>query len=213
MYDIVSDEITTYTDEHTKQESALLAKLRHETVESVPGARMLSGPVVGAFLRMLVQISGAKRVLEIGTYTGYSALSMAEGLPEDGELITFDIDPNVAVVAERYFKESSHGHKIKFILGNAMQKLEELAGTFDLVFVDADKTGYSAYFSAALQLLNPGGVMVFDNVLWSGRVLKPEDEQAKAIDALNKLVVKTPNVDHCLLSVRDGLHVIRKMDN
>lgn len=211
MYDIVSDEITAYTDSHSQKESELLKALRKETVESVPGSRMLSGPVVGAFLRTMVRLTGAKRILEIGTYTGYSALSMAESLTPDAKIITLDIDENVADVAQKYFDKSGFGHQIELRLGDAMESIANLNEPLDLVFIDADKRRYSDYFDATLPLLRQGGVMIFDNVLWSGRVLSPEDEQSKAIDALNKKVTLSKDVDNCLLSVRDGLQLVTKL--
>ena len=146
---------------------------------------MLTGPIEGRFLELLVAGTGAKRVLEIGTFTGYSALSMAAAMPADGRIDTLDIEPKHAEVAQRYFDRSPDGGKITLHLGPALETIEQLDGEFDFVFIDADKENYDAYFEAVLPRLSEGGLIAIDNTLWSGRVLDPPDETTKLIAALN----------------------------
>jgi caffeoyl-CoA O-methyltransferase len=138
-------------------------------------------------------------------FTGYSALMMAEGLPDDGELVTCEIDPKAEAIARRYFAESRHGKKIQIRMGPAVDTLRALQGPFDLAFIDADKTNYSVYYELCLELLRPGGLLAADNVLWSGKVLDPQDEETKAIAAFNERVHADPRVDHALITVRDGV--------
>jgi caffeoyl-CoA O-methyltransferase len=173
---------------------------------------MLTGPIEGAFLRMLVGLCDARRVLEIGTYTGYSALTMAEGLPEDGELITCDIDPDTSAIAQSFFDRSPHGKKIRLLRGRAIKTVASLPAEppFDFVFIDADKESYIDYYEAALPRLRPGGLLAADNTLWSGRVLDPKEKSDHAIVAFNNHVARDPRVTQVLLSVRDGVMLVRK---
>jgi caffeoyl-CoA O-methyltransferase len=138
-------------------------------------------------------------------FTGYSALMMAEGLPDDGRLITCDVDPEAESIARRYFSESSHGHKIEIRMGSALETLRAIEGPFDMAFIDADKANYSNYYEACLPLLRSGGLIVADNVLWSGNVLDPRDEDSRAIVAFNKLVQADSRVENVCLTVRDGM--------
>src|SRR5687768_6220545 len=173
---------------------------------------MLTGAVEGRFLEMLVWISVARRVLEIGTYSGYSALSMAAALPPDGELITCDVWEEANEVARRYAAESPHGEKVDFRLGPALETIATLEGPFDLVFIDADKDNYDNYFEAALPLLAERGLLVVDNKLWSGRVLPGHDDgspQTKAIAALNDKLANDPRVVVAMLPIRDGVTLVR----
>jgi caffeoyl-CoA O-methyltransferase len=156
---------------------------------------------------------GARRVLEIGTFTGYSALCMARALPEDGEIITLDIDPNATRIAQSFFDRVSHGKKIRIMLGDALTTIRSLPTTalFDLVFLDADKERYPDYFELVLPLLRQGGLLVADNTLWSGRVLAPVAATDHAITRFNDLVTADPRVQNVLLSVRDGMMLARKL--
>jgi caffeoyl-CoA O-methyltransferase len=167
--------------------------------------QMQVGPLEGDFLRLLVRLVGAKRVLEIGMFTGYSGLMMAEGLPPDGELITCDVDPKAEGIARRYFAEHPEGHKIQIRMGPALKTLETLKGPFDLAFVDADKENNLAYYEKILPMIRPGGLIVVDNTLWSGRVLKPESDSDKAVVEFNRQVAADPRVEKVLLTVRDGM--------
>jgi caffeoyl-CoA O-methyltransferase len=171
---------------------------------------MQVGRLEGTFLRLLVKLARARRVLEVGTFTGYSALMMAEGLPDDGELITCDIDPNAAAMAREFFARSPHGKKIHLRMGPALETLKTLQGPFDLAFIDADKTNYSAYYDAVVPLLRSGGLLVADNTLWSGRILNPVDPSDHALVAFNKKVAADPRVDKALLTVRDGMMLALK---
>lgn len=213
MLSLIDERLARYVEDHAAREPELLSRLRDETVRDLEDPQMQVGRVEGAFLRLLVQLSGARRVLEIGTFSGYSALSMAAGLPEDGRLVTCDIDPKAVAIARRYFDESGLGHKIEIRLGRALQTLEQLqkanAG-FDLVFIDADKEGYVDYWEAVLPMLGPGGLVVADNTLWSGRVLDPQSASDHAIVRFNRRVAEDERVEQVLLSVRDGIMLARK---
>ncbi len=171
---------------------------------------MTTGRIEARFLKLLARLVGAQRILEIGTFGGYSALSMAEALPEDGTLVTCDEDPVAIAFAQKYFSESPHGKKIKQMEGPALESIEKLTGTFDMAFIDADKINYSNYYEAILPMIRPGGLIAVDNVLWSGRVLDPQDESDRAIHKFNERVVKDQRVESVLLTVRDGLNCIIK---
>jgi caffeoyl-CoA O-methyltransferase len=209
----VSDDLNSYAEEHSTPPDPLLRRLFEETHERLAAPQMLTGAVEGRFLEMLVWASGAGRILEIGTYSGYSALSMAAALPEDGELITCDVWEEANEVARRYAAESPHGHKIDFRLGPALETIATLEGPFDLVFVDADKASYDSYLEAALPLLADHGLLVFDNTLWSGRVLPGNDdgsEETRALRALNDKLASDPRVVAVMLPIRDGVTLVRR---
>jgi caffeoyl-CoA O-methyltransferase len=174
--------------------------------------QMLVGPLEGAFLKMVAQLVGARRVLEVGTFTGYSALCLAEALPADGTVITCDIDEDAAAVARRYMAQVPYGKKIEVRLGPALETMRTLSGPFDLIFIDADKANYLNYYRRALDLLSPNGVMLIDNVLWSGEVLKqpPPDERTAAIQELNRAVAQDSRVNAVLVTIRDGVLVIKR---
>lgn len=212
MTPIVSPELELYIEQHTRARPPLFDELREVTYAKMASPQMQVGRVEGGFLKMLVGVSGARRVLEIGTFTGYSALSMAEALPDDGKLVTCDIDPEATKIARSFFDRSPHGKKIEIRLGDALDTLRGLPPNepFDFVFLDADKERYSAYYEAILPLLRPGGLLVADNTLWSGRVLSPSHPSDHAIVAFNALVTADPRVENVLLSVRDGMMLARK---
>ena len=212
MTPIVPKPLEDYCAAHTTSPDPLLDELAAYTCAHCKNPQMLTGPVEGTLLRMLVQLSGARRVLEIGTYTGYSALSMAAGLPDGGELITCDINPETTRIAQSFWARSLHGGKIRQKSGAALDTLRALPSdlAFDFVFLDADKENYVNYYEAILPRLRPGGLLVADNALWSGRVLDPKDKSDHAIVAFNAKVHSDPCVEHALLSVRDGVMLIRK---
>jgi caffeoyl-CoA O-methyltransferase len=207
---LVPDAIEAYAADHSDPVPPLLDELREETYAKMSSPQMQVGRVEGAFLKMLVRLASARRILEIGMFTGYSALSMAEGLPDDGELITCDIDPKAEEMARRYFARSPHGKKIHVRMGPALETVKTLTGPFDLVFIDADKESYVRYYDAVLPLLRQGGLLVADNTLWSGRVLEPQAESDRAIVAFNDRVAKDARVERVLLSVRDGMTLALK---
>ncbi|MDB5103392.1 MAG: Caffeoyl-CoA O-methyltransferase [Fibrobacteres bacterium] len=208
--DIVDKDLERYAFDHTSPEPDLLRRLSEETHAKMQMPQMLTGRLEGRLLKLLAQTSGAKRILELGTFTGYSALSMAEGIPEDGKVVTCEIDPVNAAMAQRYFDASPHGRKIEIRLGPALETLEGLAAPFDMAFIDADKENYPAYYEKALDLIRPGGLVLIDNTLWSGLVLKPHDRETIAIDAVNRRIAGDERVENVLLTVRDGLQVVRK---
>jgi caffeoyl-CoA O-methyltransferase len=207
---LVPEAIEEYATAHTEPAAPLFEQLRNETYAKMEMPQMQVGPIEGTFLRLLVRLARAKRVLEIGMFTGYSTLMLAEGLPEDGELITCEINPKAEEIARRYFAKSPHGKKIKIRMGPALQTIEGLTGPLDLVFIDADKENYPRYYDAVLPLLRAGGLIVADNVLWSGRVLKPKDQTDRAIVAFNEKVAKDTRVEKVMLSVRDGITLALK---
>ena len=172
---------------------------------------MLSGNLVGQILKMLIKISGAKRIMEVGTFTGYSAVMMAEALPVDGEVITIEMNVLYQELAERHFKKFDTENKITLMKGNAQELIEDIEGYFDLIFLDADKVSYYFYYEQALKKIESRGLVVVDNVLWDGTVLAPADLKAKAVDQFNKKVKEDERVEQVLLPVRDGLTIIRKV--
>jgi caffeoyl-CoA O-methyltransferase len=213
MLTIIPEALAQYVESHSAPAPPLLVRLRDETLATLELPQMQVGPVEGALLKMLVQLSGARQVLEVGTFSGYSALSMASGLPDDGKLITCDIDPVATAMAQRFFDQSPHGSKIELRLGPAIETLRQLAATgqrFDLAFLDADKLGYVDYYEAVLPMMPAGGLVVADNTLWSGAVLSPQDPSDHAIVRFNAHVTADDRVEHVLLSVRDGIMLARK---
>lgn len=208
--ELVPIAIQSYVEQHTQAEPDLLQQLIHETHENMAAPQMLTGRVQGRFLKLLVMMTSAKRILEIGMFTGYSALSMAEALPADGKLITCDVDEKAKHISEGYFQKSPHGHKIEIRMGPALQTIAELNETFDVVFIDADKSNYANYYEAVLPRVRTGGVIVIDNALWHGHVLKPENDTAKIMHALNEKILHDNRVENALLTVRDGIQVIVK---
>jgi caffeoyl-CoA O-methyltransferase len=213
MERIVPQAIEEYCATHTSAIEPLLDELAAYTHTHCQHAQMLTGPVEGRLLRMLVQISAARQVLEIGTFTGYSALTMAAGLPDNGQLITCDVNPETSAIAQSFFDRSPHGRKIELRLGRATRTLKALPAemVFDFVFIDADKESYIDYYEAVLPRLRPEGLIAADNTLWSGRVLDPKEKSDHAIVEFNAHVARDPRVEKVLLSVRDGILLIRKL--
>jgi caffeoyl-CoA O-methyltransferase len=207
---LVDERLEEYAERHTTPPDSLLAELAAETKATMAAPQMLTGTIEGRFLELLVAGSGAKRVLEIGTFTGYSALSMAAALPPDGRIDTLDIEPTHAEVAQRYFDRSPHGGKITLHLGPALQTLATLEGTFDFVFIDADKLNYDAYYEAVLPRLSERGLIAIDNTLWSGKVLDPPDDSSRLIAALNEKLAADDRIVAVQLTVRDGITLIRR---
>jgi predicted O-methyltransferase YrrM len=210
MKEIVDPDLEQFARDHTEPESELHVRLREETYRVMDLPQMQVDAIEGRFLKMLVRLTGARSILEIGMFTGYSALMMAEGLPEDGRLITCEVDPKAEAIARRYFAESPHGHKITIRMGPALETIKTLAGPLDLVFIDADKANYSHYYEACLALLKPGGLIVADNVLWSGKVLDPKEPDDHAIVAFDRMVQSDSRIENVCLTVRDGMMLVRK---
>lgn len=210
MTEIVNEAIDKYCFEHTTPLAPLFDELAQVTRSKTRAPQMQVGRIEGAFLRMLVGLSGARRVLEFGTFTGYSAMAMAEALPDDGKIITCDIDPHATAIAKEFWNRSPHGKKIELRLGQALETVQKLEGPFDLVFIDADKANYINYWEASIPKLRPGGLIVVDNVLWNGRVLNPQEKSDHAIANFNEHAIKDSRVEIVMLPVRDGMLLARK---
>ena len=210
---IVEPQIEEYAEEHTSPDGELFERLAEETRAKTTAPQMMVGRIEGQFLATLVRLRGAQRILELGTFTGYSSISMASALPPDGSIITCDVDPEATAIARRYMDESGYGDRIEIRLGPALETIETLEGPFDLVFIDADKPNYKAYYEAVLPLLAENGLVIADNVLWSGRVVEDDgDESTLAIKDFNEHVKNDPRVVSVMLTVRDGMTLIRKRD-
>lgn len=212
--DFLPIDIDNYTCNHTKAESELLQKINRETNANVMMPRMLSGHLQGRVLSMLSNMIKPKNILEIGTYTGYSALCLAEGLSENGRLHTIDINEELENRVRDYFNQSKYAKQIDYYIGNALEIIPKLNVNFDLVFIDADKENYANYYNLVFDKINSGGYIIADNVLWSGKVLLDKnkmDKDTKAIDEFNKIVQKDSRVENVLLPIRDGLMVVRKL--
>ena len=208
---IVDPKIEEYAEAHTTPDGELFERLAEETRAKTTAPQMMVGRIEGRFLATLVALSGARRILEFGTFTGYSSISMASALPPDGKVITLDVDPEATAIARRYMDESGHGDKIEIRLGPALETLQDVAGPFDLVFIDADKPNYVNYYEAALPLLADDGLLIADNVLWSGRVVEDDgDESTRAIKEFNEHVRADDRVVSVMLTVRDGMTLVRK---
>ena len=190
--------------------SKALNWIEANTKKNTAMPEMLCGPLEAAYLALMVRLTGAKKILEIGCYTGYSALAMAEALPSGGKVLSLELDPEHVRIARLGLKRSSAGKKVQVMPGHALSLLPQLKGRYDLVFIDADKLNYPKYYEAALKLGRKGALVLIDNSLWSGEVLKPRSDQAKAIAALNQKIAKDKRVEAVLLPLRDGLTVVRK---
>jgi caffeoyl-CoA O-methyltransferase len=210
MLTLTKPGIEEYALGKSEKHNAILDELMKETHATMEYPQMLTGPIEGQFLKMMVKVTGARRVVEVGTFTGYASLQMAEGLPADGKLITLDLNPVCLALARKYFAKSEYGKKIEIIEGAALESIAKIEGPLDLVFIDADKGNYLNYYEALLPKVRSGGVILVDNVLWSGGVLEPKSDDDKAINAFNDRVSHDDRVDKVLLTVRDGVFFIRK---
>jgi predicted O-methyltransferase YrrM len=209
--DFLPDDIARYIEEHTAPEPELLKKINRETHAQVLMPRMLSGHVQGRFLAMISQFIRPNYILEIGTYTGYSAICLAEGLAPDGKLITLDVNEELESRVRGYFHQSGMEAKIDYRIGDASKIIPTLHFMFDLVFIDADKENYALYYDLVFDKINPGGVILADNVLWSGKVTQPKkDKDTRALDQFNKKVNLDTRVESLLLPLRDGIMMMRK---
>ena len=211
MLDIRPIGIEDYAERCSKPLSALHDKLWVETYSKTHSPGMMIGPLEGQFLKMLALLTSARRILEIGMFTGYSTLAWAEALPKDGRIVTCDVNPETTEIAKRYFAESPHAQKIEIKFGPAVESLKRVWGPFDICFIDADKENYGSYYDACLALARPRGLIILDNMLRGGRVLDPRDTATKAVDALNKRIRNDPRVENVLLPVRDGIMLVRKL--
>ena len=205
--------IDDYVVAHSAKEPDLLQQLNRETNQKVLQPRMLSGHYQGRILSMLSKLVQPKNILEIGTYTGYSALCLAEGMKSDGVLHTIDINEELFDLQKKYFDASPYGKQIQQHLGDATEIIPTLKENFDLVFIDADKPNYPRYFELIMEKLNSGGIIISDNVLWSGKVVEPvkeDDESTKALLEYNRLLAEDERLETVMLPVRDGLTISRR---
>ena len=210
--EFIHPELQNYSEQHTTEESALLKKINRDTHSMVMKPRMLSGHMQGRFLSFISKMIKPKTILEIGTYTGYSALCLAEGLTPHGKLITLDVNEELENRVSGYFDQSEFKDKIDFRVGNALKIIPELTQSFDLVFIDADKENYASYFDLVIDKVATGGFILADNVLWSGKVLDTNpDKDTRAILAFNDKVHNDHRVENVLLPIRDGITLIRKL--
>ena len=208
--EILNEDLQRYAEQHTSPESDLLKKINRDTHANILMPRMLSGHLQGRVLSMISHMIQPQRILEIGTYTGYSALCLAEGLAQGGKLITIDINEELEEKVKLHF--ASWQNKIEYKIGNAIDIVPSLNEMFDLVFIDADKTNYARYFDLVFDKVRAGGFILADNVLWSGKVLsKNPDNDTKAIIAFNQKIQHDSRVENVLLPIRDGIMTIRKL--
>jgi predicted O-methyltransferase YrrM len=208
----ISPELAHYAGNHTSQESELLARINRETHLEVLQPRMLSGHLQGRLLALLSSLLKPKRILEIGTYTGYSALCLAEGLPDDGKLITIDVNEELQARVQGYFNDSSYKGQIEYHIGDAIELIPTLSDTWDLVFIDADKKNYLNYYDLVIERMNPGGIILADNILWSGKVIdeSAQDRETVLLRQYNERIHADERVENILLPIRDGIMVARK---
>jgi predicted O-methyltransferase YrrM len=207
---IVEPGVEEYAEAHSEPNGELFERLAAETREKSAAPQMMVGLLEGQFLGALVRSTGAKRILELGTFTGYSSISMALALPPEGRVITCDVNEETTAIARRYADEAGVVDRIDYRLGPALESIAQLDGEFDLVFIDADKPNYVNYYEATLPKLARTGLMILDNTLWSGRVADPneDDENTRAIRAVNERVRDDPRVANVLLTVRDGMNLV-----
>jgi predicted O-methyltransferase YrrM len=211
--EFISAALSRYVEEHTTNEPEYLYKLNRETHLKVMQPRMLSGHLQGRFLSLISHLMQPQLVLEIGTYTGYSALCLAEGLSPEGKLHTIDNNPEREELVKKYIREANLENRVIPHIGDAAEVIPRIEGTFDLVFIDADKENYSLYYDLVIDRVRPGGLIISDNVLWSGKVLeavKPNDQETIALLEFNRQMVHDNRVEVVLLPVRDGLSMVRK---
>jgi caffeoyl-CoA O-methyltransferase len=210
--DLINESLQRYSEEHTSPESELLRNINRDTHANVLRPRMLSGHLQGRVLSLISKLLRPKRILEIGTYTGYSALCLAEGLAIDGKLITIDVNEELEARVRKAFAESPFASNLELIIGDATKILPSLEDTFDLVFIDADKENYLSYYDLVIPKVRHGGIILADNVLWSGKVVEPRpDKDTRAIQEFNRKIHEDHRVENVLLPIRDGIMMIRKL--
>ena len=210
--DFIPEEIDQYARDHSSEESPLLKKIHRDTHAEVLMPRMVSGHLQGRFLSMISSMIKPKVILEIGTYTGYSAICLAEGLAKGGKLITIDINEELETRVRGYFKEAGLEQKIDYRIGDAVELIPDLKESFDLDFLDADKENYQLYFDLVFDKMAVGGFLFADNVLWSGKVIgAKEDKDTRAIKSFNDRITNDPRLEKMLLPLRDGIMMVRKI--
>lgn len=209
---MIAPTISDYIDRHCSSLPPFFADLERETHLTMMMPNMLSGPTQGLFLKLMVELTMSKKILEIGTFTGYSALCMALGLPENGQLITIDKDTELEEIIHKYIKLAKKEHKITSLFGDAKTIIPGLDNDFDFVFIDADKQGYSSYFDLVFPKLRIGGIILADNTLWKGKVIEPSpNKDTQALIDFNLKINEDHRVENIIIPIRDGLHLIRKI--
>jgi caffeoyl-CoA O-methyltransferase len=210
--EIIDEDLLHYSEQHTTGESPLLKAINRDTYAKVMMPRMLSGHLQGRVLSMISKLIQPKLILEIGTYTGYSAICLAEGLAGDGTLITIDINEELEKRVRKYFEEAGISSRVQYRIGDATKIVSTLDGPFDLVFIDADNENYGRYYDMVIDKVREGGIILADNVLWSGKVLQAkQDKDTRAIVEFNKRIQQDARVENVLLPIRDGILMIRKL--
>jgi len=209
--DFLAKEIEKYINRHTTGETSILNDLVRQSKAELEYTEMISGRQVGQLLKLLVRIGGYKRILEVGTFTGYSAIWMADALPDEGELITLEMNERYTEISNRFFTRPPYKYKIRQIMGPALNTIDSLEGEFDMIFIDADKMQYPDYFMKLKPKLKSGGILAIDNVLWGGSVIDPDDDKSKSVDKLNKLICNDSVFEQVILPVRDGVMVAVKL--
>ena len=212
FFEELSPEMDRYLEDHASQEPDLLKRLRRETYQKTTQPHMISGYLQGRFLSIVSQMLQPQTIMEIGTFTGYAALCLAEGLKEGGKLITIDKNKELAYLPQKYFAESIYSNSIDFIIGDAREVIKTIDETLDLVFIDADKENYEEYLNLIKPKMRSGSVVLIDNVLWYGKVLNTgaKDKATEQIKRVNKLAAEDPDFENVILPLRDGIHLIRK---
>lgn len=211
--EFISEDLSNYCEAHTSNESEVLKKLNRETHLKVVSPRMLSGHLQGRFLSFISKLKQPNLIVEIGTYTGYSALCMAEGLTEKGKLISIDVNEETSAFAKSFIQQTDYANKIELVIADAKEYIKTITDPIDLIFIDADKKNYLSYYHLAMEKLHSGGLIIADNVLWSGKITMPEsamDRETLALHEFNKFVQQDERVENILLPIRDGLMVVRK---
>lgn len=211
--EFIAKELSDYCESHTSAETTVLAKLNRETHLKVVSPRMLSGHLQGRFLSFISKLQQPKLIVEIGTYTGYSALSLAEGLANDGKLISIDVNEETSAFAKSFIQQTEFASKIELVVADAKEHIKTINQKIDLVFIDADKKNYLNYYHLVIDKLSKGGLIIGDNVLWSGKITMPEsemDRETLALHQFNQFVQQDERVENILLPIRDGLMVVRK---
>ncbi len=209
--ELINREIVDYTESFTSEEPEILKEIVEISEKELEYTNMLSGPQMAKLLQMLVRISDAKRILEVGTFSGYSAIAMADALPDNGELITLEMNERYHQISKSFFEREPYTKKIRQIMGNALETIPTISGQFDLIFLDADKVSYPTYYRLLKEKIKKDGVLIVDNVLWGGEVLRPEDEKARAIHKLNKMIRDDKDVEQVMIPLRDGITIVRRM--
>ena len=214
--EFIKKELSDYCENHTSDESQILKQLNRETHLKVVSPRMLSGHIQGRFLSLISSIYKPSFILEIGTYTGYSALCLAEGLTSNGKLISIDVNEETSVFAQSFIAKTKYAPKIELVVADAKNYINGINELIDIVFIDADKKNYSAYYHLVIDKLKPGGLIIADNVLWSGKIIIPlieMDKETLALHEFNELIQKDSRVENLLIPLRDGLMVVRKKES